>query len=236
MSTTLDRDVAMGYAAGDGSRMGLVLEVRQGAAAGQKSPPRDQELRLAWWRSSDCRLGVPAPNLRFTCHFTPPGMVNRGANISWLSQYTHEAETLFGPLTGIEVLDTRIDGSVVEIICDFSINLTALTLEQVLGKRRTLIDQMAEQQVEVVRRRLEVRRAPLQLLSSCYSPLTFCYTFLPFDTTPCRCTVWRRRALRGSGRRWRRRERTTPSGTMTTPTSCWPSRACSAPSGWRSGS
>ena len=37
MSTTLDRDVAMGYAAGDGSRMGLVLEVRQGRAAGQKS-------------------------------------------------------------------------------------------------------------------------------------------------------------------------------------------------------
>ena len=35
MSTTLDRDVAMGYAAGDGSRMGLVLEVRQGRAAGQ---------------------------------------------------------------------------------------------------------------------------------------------------------------------------------------------------------
>ena len=195
MSTTLDRDVAMGYAAGDGSRMGLVLEVRQGAAAGQKSPPRDQELRLV------ALLRLPprsaAPNLRFTWHFTPPGMVNRGANISWLSQYAHEAETLFGPLTGIEVLDTRIDGSVVEIICDFSINLTALTLEQVLGKRRTLIDQMAEQQVEVVRRRLEVRRAPLQLLSSCYSPLTFCYTFLPFDTTPCRCTVWRRRALRG---------------------------------------
>ena len=85
-------------------------------------------------------------------------MVNRGADISWLSQYPHEKEILFGPLTGIEVLDTRIDGTVVEIICDFSINLTALTLEQVLGKRRALIDQMAVQQAEVVRRRLEVRR------------------------------------------------------------------------------
>mgnify|MGYP002053436878 CR=1 FL=1 len=31
------------------------------------------------------------------------GMVNRGADISWLSQYPHERETLFGPLTGIEV-------------------------------------------------------------------------------------------------------------------------------------
>ena len=58
------------------------------------------------------------------------GMTDRGADISWLSQYPHEAEVLFGPLTGIEVQRTRIDGSVVVIECAFSVNLTALTLEQ----------------------------------------------------------------------------------------------------------
>ena len=58
------------------------------------------------------------------------GMVNRGADLSWLSQYPHECEFLFGPLTGIEVLGSRIEGSVVVIACDFSINLMALTLEQ----------------------------------------------------------------------------------------------------------
>jgi hypothetical protein len=42
-------------------------------------------------------------------------------------------EILFGPLTGIEVLSTRIDSSVVVIECTFSINLTALTLEQVIA-------------------------------------------------------------------------------------------------------
>ena len=63
--------------------------------------------------------------------------------------------TLFGPLTGIEVLSTRIDGSVVVIECDFSINLTALTLEQVLGKRRNLIDQMSEQIVDQLKRLLK---------------------------------------------------------------------------------
>ena len=47
MSTTLEGKVAMGYAEGDGSRMGIVIEVQQ-------------------------------------------GMVNRGADISWLSQYPHE--------------------------------------------------------------------------------------------------------------------------------------------------
>ena len=46
---------------------------------------------------------------------------------------------LFGPLTGIEVLGSRIDGTVVVIECALSINLTALTLEQVLNKRHKLV-------------------------------------------------------------------------------------------------
>ena len=49
MSTTLERGVAMGYAAGDATRTGIVIEVQQ-------------------------------------------GMVNRGAELSWLSQYPHESE------------------------------------------------------------------------------------------------------------------------------------------------
>ena len=101
MSTTLESKVAMGYAAGDGSRMGIVIEVQQ-------------------------------------------GMVNRGADISWISQYPHEAEILFGPLTGIEARRTRIDGNVVVVECEFSINLTALTLEQVVGKRLKLLKDMSD--------------------------------------------------------------------------------------------
>ena len=50
MSSTEDRDVAMGYAAGDGEKMGIVLEVQQ-------------------------------------------GMVNRGADLSWLSQVRIAAYT-----------------------------------------------------------------------------------------------------------------------------------------------
>ena len=158
MSTTTDRAVAMGYANASGGRTaGIVIECQQ-------------------------------------------GMVNRGADISWLSQYPHEREILvrvpsiatldplfvarrnrafgdllsrlrmaspyllvpspafeslltplnglssqFGPLTSIEVLRTRIDGSAVIIESAFSINLTALTLEQVLGKRRKVVSDMCEQ-------------------------------------------------------------------------------------------
>ena len=91
LSTTTDRSVAMGYAAGEGANYGLVFEIQQ-------------------------------------------GMVDRGADISWLSQYPHERETLFGPLTGLEVQGTRVDGSVVVIEARLSVNLNALTIEQVISK------------------------------------------------------------------------------------------------------
>ena len=32
------------------------------------------------------------------------GMIDRGANLAWISQYKHEKEILFAPLTGLEVI------------------------------------------------------------------------------------------------------------------------------------
>ena len=64
---------------------------------------------------------------------------------------------MFGPLTGIEVLRVRIEGSVVVIECGLSINLSSLTLEQVLGKRKKLLSDMGTAMVAEV-------RGPLALL------------------------------------------------------------------------
>jgi hypothetical protein len=50
---------------------------------------------------------------------------------AWPAQYPHENECLFAPLTGIEVLRTRIDGAVLIIEARLSVNLNALTIEQV---------------------------------------------------------------------------------------------------------
>jgi hypothetical protein len=47
------------------------------------------------------------------------------------SQYPHENECLFAPLTGIEVQSTRIEGAVLVIEARLSVNLNALTIEQV---------------------------------------------------------------------------------------------------------
>ena len=46
------------------------------------------------------------------------------------SQYPHEEECLFAPLTGVEVQGTRIDGAVLIIEARLSVNLNALTIEQ----------------------------------------------------------------------------------------------------------
>ena len=43
------------------------------------------------------------------------GMIDRGADIGGLSQYPHEAEILFAPLTGLEVQSTRCDKTVLVV-------------------------------------------------------------------------------------------------------------------------
>ena len=59
------------------------------------------------------------------------GMVDRGADIGWISQYPHEAEILFAPLTGLEVRSTVVDDAVLVVGVSPSINLSSLTIEQV---------------------------------------------------------------------------------------------------------
>ena len=50
-----------------------------------------------------------------------------------------------------QVVKTRTEGCVVVIECAFSINLTALTLEQVLGKRRKVVSDMCQQLADKAR-------------------------------------------------------------------------------------
>ena len=41
------------------------------------------------------------------------GLIDRGAELGWLSQYPAESEILFAPLTGLEIVGLRSEGSVV---------------------------------------------------------------------------------------------------------------------------
>ena len=72
------------------------------------------------------------------------GMIDRGADIGWLSQYPHEEEILFAPLTGLEVQSTRCEETVLVVGVSLSVNLSSLTIEQVIGKFRKLVGDAAE--------------------------------------------------------------------------------------------
>ena len=62
----------------------------------------------------------------------------------WISQYPHEAEILFPPLTGLEMAKATVMGNELVVDCRLSVNLMALTLEQVVSKRRKMIMDMGD--------------------------------------------------------------------------------------------
>ena len=59
------------------------------------------------------------------------GMIDRGADISWASQYPHEKEVLFAPLMGLEIVDKRSEEDVQIYTLRPSVNLKSLTIEKV---------------------------------------------------------------------------------------------------------
>mmetsp|Transcript_24188 Transcript_24188/g.70892 ORF Transcript_24188/g.70892 Transcript_24188/m.70892 type:complete len:652 (-) Transcript_24188:3-1958(-) len=62
------------------------------------------------------------------------GIVDCGANLSWLSQYPYEREILFAPLTALEVVDARVEGRVYVVEIRPTVNQKAQTIEQVIAK------------------------------------------------------------------------------------------------------
>ena len=78
---------------------------------------------------------------------THMGMVDRGADLSWLSQFPLERETTFPPLTGLEVRAMRVHDAILVVEVRLDINLGA-TIEQVIAKMQSshlqLLDIMRE--------------------------------------------------------------------------------------------
>jgi len=71
------------------------------------------------------------------------GQVDRGADVSWLSQYPSEHEMLFPPLSNLEVvgpasLELFGASEVVKLNVRVNINLKSLTREQIESRRKTL--------------------------------------------------------------------------------------------------
>ena len=65
------------------------------------------------------------------------GMVDRGANVSWASQFPAENEVLFAPLTGLEVIAPPwVEGNTIMISLRISTNLRDMTIDEVIGKMK----------------------------------------------------------------------------------------------------
>lgn len=109
--------------------------VRGGVEAGFMSTTRDRGVAITY--AGETGIGVVFE--------VQMGMVDRGGDIGWLSQYPHEKEILFGPLSGLEVMAVRTSGMLVVVEAKLSVNLSALTLEQVVAKRQKMVRDMCLQ-------------------------------------------------------------------------------------------
>ena len=114
------------------------LGVRGGIEYGFSSTTTDKEQAMAYAQGGNSKVGDA-----MTIFEMRMGMVDRGADLSWLSQYPHEKEVLLPPLTGVEALNSDVEGNMLVIQSRFSLNLSAQTLEQVLSRRRKMLMDMA---------------------------------------------------------------------------------------------
>eukprot|EP01052_Picozoa_sp_SAG31_P018288 SAG31_NODE_1290_length_8981_cov_2.829543_6_plen_173_part_00 len=82
--------------------------------------------------------------LSFVLEFEMDGL-NRGAMIKFLSQYPAEAEVLFGPLTGLELMDECwLRGSTRHIRFRPTTNQRAVLIEQLVAQRQLLHVEMVK--------------------------------------------------------------------------------------------
>ena len=112
-----------------------VYGVRGGIDPAFMSTTTDRNVALAYAGSSG------GPGVVFSIQ---QGMVDRGADIGWLSQYPHEKEILFAPLGGLEIQKLGVEGAVLVPEVRLSINLNNATIDQVIGRRRKLLKDMGD--------------------------------------------------------------------------------------------
>ena len=73
------------------------------------------------------------------------GPLECGADTGWLSQYPHEGEVAFSPLTTFEVLSTQVDQTVFVITVRPASNMRSVPIEQTLHQRQKVVLDLCKQ-------------------------------------------------------------------------------------------
>jgi hypothetical protein len=105
--------------------------IKGGVEPGFMSTTLDYKVAMTYAGAYEKTKDKDASGIVFEIH---QGLVDRGCDLSWLSQYPFEREILFAPLTGVEVLDTRVDGSVLVVVLRPTTNQKAATIDQVVSR------------------------------------------------------------------------------------------------------
>ncbi len=90
------------------------------------------------------------------------GMIDRGADLQWLSQYPHEREITFAPFTGLEITGTTIEESVLVVQLRLNVNLMSPTIESAVAKMRSAHLQL----LDLIHSNLRAIDAPTRVLLS----------------------------------------------------------------------
>jgi hypothetical protein len=99
------------------------------------------------------------------------GMVDRGAQLDWLSQYPEEKEILLPPLTGMEVqADEVTPDEVRQLTMRLNINLRSRTLEQLEAARQKDLGELASMADKVGPQARHSQRVPQPRLQSGHCP------------------------------------------------------------------
>jgi hypothetical protein len=103
--------------------------VRGGIALAFMSTTTDRDIALHYGGAAGAS---DKPSIVFEMQM---GMIDRGAPVQWCSQFPGEAEILFAPLTGCEVVGMpKVEKSVIVVELRLNCNLHDLTIEQILAK------------------------------------------------------------------------------------------------------
>eukprot|EP01046_Picozoa_sp_COSAG06_P059377 COSAG06_NODE_12262_length_1402_cov_2.223331_1_plen_317_part_10 len=116
--------------------------VRGGVEYGFMSTTTSEQVALGFAKNSDNRTAS-------TLVIGDMGMVDRGASLSWLSQYPHERGILLPPLTAMEVKDiTDFDDDrgfkIRRVTVRLNCNLLSMTIEKLLSLRKRQVQELME--------------------------------------------------------------------------------------------